>query len=104
MLACIRSLLLFRIYVAAFRQPPSRPFFHLLLDLLSNRRDREAAQSSFPELLRHAVSHIAHTVNDLIHGNPAFNTRQRHIRAAGRVDRTHARTEEPDYRQNRRGA
>lgn len=25
-------------------------------------------------------------------------------RRYGRVDRTHARTEEPDYRQNRRGA
>lgn len=30
--------------------------------------------------------------------------REQNARRYGRVDRTHARTEEPDYRQNRRGA
>lgn len=34
----------------------------------------------------------------------AAQDREQNARRYGRVDRTHARTEEPDYRQNRRGA
>lgn len=34
----------------------------------------------------------------------AARDREQNARRYGRVDRTHARTEEPDYRQNRRGA
>ena len=34
----------------------------------------------------------------------AARVREQTARRYGRVDRTHARTEEPDYRQNRRGA
>lgn len=34
----------------------------------------------------------------------AAQDREQNARRYGRVDRTHARTEEPEYRQNRRGA
>lgn len=34
----------------------------------------------------------------------AAQEREQNARRYGRVDRTHARTEEPEYRQNRRGA
>ena len=34
----------------------------------------------------------------------AAQDREQNAHRYGRVDRTHARTEEPDYRQNRRGA
>ena len=34
----------------------------------------------------------------------AAQDREQNARRYGRIDRTHARTEEPDYRQNRRGA
>lgn len=34
----------------------------------------------------------------------AAQDREQNARRYGRVDRAHARTEEPDYRQNRRGA
>lgn len=34
----------------------------------------------------------------------AAQDREQYTRCYGRIDRTHARTEEPDYRQNRRGA
>lgn len=34
----------------------------------------------------------------------AAQDRERNARRYGRVDRAHARTEEPEYRQNRRGA
>lgn len=34
----------------------------------------------------------------------AAQDREQSARRYGRVDRTHARTEEPEYRQNRRGA
>ena len=34
----------------------------------------------------------------------AAQDREQNARRYGRVDRTHARPEEPDYRQNRRGA
>ena len=34
----------------------------------------------------------------------AAQDREQNTRRYGRVDRTHARTEEPEYRQNRRGA
>lgn len=34
----------------------------------------------------------------------ASQDREQNARRYGRIDRTHARTEEPDYRQNRRGA
>lgn len=34
----------------------------------------------------------------------AVQDREQNARRYGRVDRTHARTEEPEYRQNRRGA
>ena len=34
----------------------------------------------------------------------AAQDREQHTRRYGRIDRTHARTEEPEYRQNRRGA
>ena len=37
-------------------------------------------------------------------GFAAQDREQNARRRYGRVDRTHARTEEPDYRQNRRGA
>lgn len=34
----------------------------------------------------------------------AAQDREQNARRYGRIDRTHARTEEPEYRQNRRGA
>ena len=49
---------------------------------------RQTAQRCFPELHGDAAAHLAHGVDDLVHGDAALNARQRHIRRTDGVDGT----------------
>ena len=49
------------------------PLFHLLLDHLSHGSRRQTAQRGLPKLLWHPMAHVAHTVDDLIHRDPALD-------------------------------
>ena len=48
---------------------------HLLLDLLSERSCRKAAQRGLPEFHRHPPPHVAHAVDHLVHRDPALDAR-----------------------------
>ena len=60
----------------------SRFSIHLFLNRFAERRSRQTAQCSLPELPGQALSHISHTVDDLIDRHSALDPRQGHVRAA----------------------
>ena len=60
---------------------------HLLLDPAAGGGGGQAAQGGFPELHRHAAAHLAHGVDDLVHGDAAGDARHGHVRHADGVHR-----------------
>ena len=59
---------------------------HFCLDGLAGGGVRQTAQRRLPELHGDAAAHLAHGVDDLVHGDAALDARQRHIRRTDGVD------------------
>ena len=62
---------------------------HSLGHLPAGRRHRQTALSGLPELRRQAAAHVAHGVDDLVHGDLALDARQGHVRSGDGVHGAH---------------